>query len=236
MHVFIDSFLSLIFPPRCEVCQQLQKPVICNDCLSRFKPITAPYCNICAKPLDPLATGGNVCADCKENLPAFHNCRCAGYYKDELRHAIHLMKYEGVRAIAPKLAAFAADNIDYTGITIDTIIPVPLHPDRLRMRGFNQSALIADELGELLNIYVDHEAMTRVVNTTPQMQLPAKERKNNIKGAFKVDKIIAGEDICILDDVFTTGSTLNECAATAIKAGVKTVSVITVARAVKDPF
>ncbi|MEI6519875.1 MAG: ComF family protein [bacterium] len=236
MQLIIDAFLSLIFPPRCEVCQQLQMPVICNDCLMRFKPITAPYCNICAKPLDPLATGGNLCVDCKEELPAFQNCRCAGYYKDELRHSIHLMKYEGIRAIAPKLAQFTIDNIDITGLPIDIIIPVPLHNDRLQMRGFNQSGLIADEIGKLLNIEVDHEIMSRVVNTTPQMQLPAKERKKNIRGAFKVEKSITGKNICILDDVFTTGSTLNECAATAMKADAKNISVITVARAVKDPF
>ncbi len=236
MQVLIDAFLSLIFPPRCEVCLLLQMPVICDDCVSHFKTIIAPYCDICAKPLDPLATGGNICVDCKTETPAFRHCRCAGYYQDTLRDAIHLMKYEGVRAIAVKLAHFTADNIDLTGIEIDTIIPVPLHLDRLRMRGFNQSGLIADELGKLLNIGVNHEGMSRVVNTTPQMQLPAKERRHNIRGAFQADASVTGKNICILDDVFTTGSTLNECAATALKAGAKTVSVITVARAVKAPF
>ncbi len=236
MQVFINAFLSLIFPPRCEVCQKLQLPVICDDCMARFTPIIAPYCTICANPLDPLATGGNICAECKESPPVFNNCRCAGYYKDELRHAIHIMKYEGVRAIAVKLAEFTANNIDVTGLNIDVIIPVPLHADRLQMRGFNQSGLIAEELGRLMNINVDHDAMIRIINTTPQMKLPAKERKKNIRGAFRVEKSITDKNVCFLDDVYTTGSTLNECAITALKAGAKTVSVITVARVVKERF
>jgi ComF family protein len=234
MRLFIDAFLSLIFPPRCEVCTELQMPVICDNCLTRFKVIIPPYCDICAKPLDPLATGGNICADCKSEQPAFQHCRCAGYYHSELRHAIHLMKYEGIRAIAPELARFTANNIDITNLSIDLILPVPLHPERLRMRGFNQAGLIADELGKLFNINVEHTILNRVVNTTPQMKLPAKERKQNIRGAFQAENSIHGKNICIIDDVFTTGSTLNECAVTAMKAGAKSVSVITVARAVKE--
>lgn len=233
LSTLLDGMLSLIFPPRCEVCGTLQEPVVCARCHDAFRAIHAPYCQQCGLPFDPLAQSAAHCAICREEPPTFDAARAAGAYENELRRAIHLFKYDGVRALAAPLAAFVAETITFP-FEIECLCPVPLHPQRATMRGYNQSELLAEEMGEHWSLPVIPTMLTRTVNTTPQMQLPAAERKRNVKGAFAVSAPVAGRTIGLVDDVYTTGSTLSECSRILKRAGAQRVLVLTVARALLD--
>lgn len=225
----LDGVLSLLFPPRCEVCGLLQEPTICDHCRGKFHAIAAPFCTRCGLPFDPLAQSMPECADCRTHPPPFDAARAAGRYADELRRAIHVFKYDGVRALAVPLAAFLAETITLP-IEIDCLCPVPLHPARERMRGYNQSALLADELAAHWRLPVEPALLARIVNTTPQMQLPADERRRNMRGAFAAPPAAQGRDIGLVDDVYTTGSTLFECSRVLKHAGARRVLVLTIAR------
>jgi len=225
----LDGVLSLLIPPRCEVCGLLQEPMICDVCRGKFHAISAPFCARCGIPFDPLAQTMTECADCRKSPPAFDAARSAGMYADELRRAIHLFKYDGVCALAIPLAAFISDTITLP-LDIDCLCPVPLHPARERMRGYNQSVLLAEELGQTWRLPVERALLTRILNTTPQMQLPAEERLRNVRGAFTAAPAAQGRDIGLVDDVYTTGSTLLECSRVLKRAGARHVLVITIAR------
>ena len=221
-----DGMLTLLFPPRCEICGLLQEPVICARCRGTFHAFTAPLCTICGLPLDPLAQARGTCAECSTAPPEYDAARAAGKYADELRRAVHLFKYDGVRALAAPLAAFICETVSLP-FAVDSLCPVPLHPARERMRGYNQSGLLADELGKGWQLPVDSTLLARVINTTPQMQLPAEERKRNVRGAFTAAPAVQGRAIGLVDDVYTTGSTIRECSRVLKHAGARQVLVIT---------
>jgi len=225
----LDGVLSLLFPPRCEVCGLLQEPVVCDRCLAHFQRVTEPYCRQCGLPFDPLAKAATHCPDCREDPPPFDAARAAGRYGGALRRAIHLFKYDGVRAMAGPLGQFTLETVELP-FPIDCLCPVPLHPKREAMRGFNQSRLLADALGAGWGTPVEAGMLERVQNTPPQMSLPAGERRQNIRGAFTVTGNAAGRAIGLVDDVFTTGSTLRECSLMLKRAGAARVLVISVAR------
>ncbi|MHB0937266.1 MAG: double zinc ribbon domain-containing protein [Armatimonadota bacterium] len=225
----LDSLLSLLFPPRCEVCGMLQEPVVCAGCRAQFERITEPHCRQCGLPFDPGAKSATHCPECRDDPPAFDAARAAGLYGGVLRRAIHLFKYDGVRAMAGALGEFTLETVQLP-FPIDCLCPVPLHPRREAMRGFNQSSLLAEVLGEGWSIPVEAAMLSRVQNTPPQMSLPAEERRRNIRGAFTATGNPAGRAVGLVDDVFTTGSTLRECSQMLKRAGAERVLVITVAR------
>jgi ComF family protein len=224
----LDGALSLLFPPRCETCGTLQEPVVCARCREEFVRIRAPFCLQCGLPFDPRAHALDHCADCRDDPPPFDAARAAGLFQGRLRTAIHGFKYDGARALAAPLAELMAETITLP-FPVDALAPVPLHPDRERMRGYNQSRLLADELGARWNLPVT-DVMTRVRNIPPQMTLPADERRRNVRGAFAADAV-AGRVLGLVDDVYTTGATLRECSRVLKRAGAARVCVLTVARA-----
>jgi ComF family protein len=150
-----------------------------------------------------------------------------------LQDAICLFKYGGKIPLAGPLAHLMIDRLPPLD-GIDLIIPVPLHPERLREREFNQSLLLADRIGRYLDIPVSCTALTRIAPAPPQTTLSRKERLNNLRGAFAVSRpqTIIGKRILLIDDVFTTGTTVNVCAKTLRKAGSSDVSVLTLGRTV----
>lgn len=233
LSLLLDGVLSLLYPLRCEICGELQEPVVCGRCAAGFKRIVEPYCRQCGLPFDPLAHSDVHCADCREEPPPFDAARAAGIYGEGLRRAIHQYKYDGVRALAIPLADFITQTVSLP-FPPDCLCPVPLHPARERMRGYNQSLLLAEELGRRWEIPVIPEMLARTVNTTPQMQLPADERRRNVRGAFTVTGDAQGRSVALVDDVFTTGSTIRECSHVLKRTGAARVLVITIARAVAE--
>jgi ComF family protein len=167
--------------------------------------------------------------------------RSGFYFDDPMREAIHRLKYHGKTALAPRLAPLLVDTLRFDavlkGFKPDWIVPIPLHPRRFRQRGYNQSFLLARELGRSMKTPVA-QVLLRKRDTTPQVGLKRADRAKNIKGAFSLDADAfakvggAGRSFLLIDDVFTTGATLDEAAHTLRKAGAAQVCALTLARQV----
>ncbi|HEY3378009.1 MAG TPA: ComF family protein [Armatimonadota bacterium] len=227
------ALLDLLIPPRCEVCNTLQEPVICAGCLQGFTALPTPRCRQCDLPLDPLAHTDEHCAACRDDPPPFDAARAAGLYGSTLRQAIHVFKYEMVRALARPLADYALTQLTLP-FPVDCLCPVPLHHAREAMRGFNQSLLLAEHFGQCWQLPVAAELLIRTQNTTPQMLLPLAQRRENVKGVFRARETLAACTVGLVDDVFTTGATLRECSSVLKRAGAQRVLVITLARAARQ--
>ena len=238
-----NGLLRTFMSPMCAACrtplaQPLDGPV-CPACWSAVPRISPPWCHRCG---DMLASDRDlelICPRCVRTPPAFDAARSAGLYEGPLRELIHALKYEGRRAVAPELAALMArEGREILG-DADAVIPVPLHPFRALHRGFNQ----ADDLSAHLSRPV-WRVLKRVRAGPPQSTLPA-DRRHLIAGAFAVrthiwvrggptgtQTALRGRTVVLIDDVMTTGATLNACSEALVAAGVAGVRVLTAARAV----
>lgn len=170
-------------------------------------------------------------------MTRFDRARSFGRYDGVLRDLVHLFKYAGVRTLAPRfgefLAHLVAENPEYG--SSDVIVPVPLHPDRQRVRGYNQAALLARELARRTSLPLDQESFVRVKATSPQAGLTAHQRRENVRAAFAVrGDSLSERRVILVDDVLTTGATVNACAHALRRAGAAEVRVVTVARVVRE--
>ncbi len=152
-------------------------------------------------------------------------------YESPLREAIHAMKYDGVPALADKLAPLLAEAWRELRPQSDVLVPVPLHTRRQRERGYNQSELLARRLSAQCGVAVRTDLLRRVRHTEQQALLKGDARRHNVRGAFAAGAEVQGRRVALVDDVFTTGSTLAECARTLLSAGASGVCALTVARA-----
>ncbi len=212
-------------------------PFFCRDCWHRIVPFHRPACARCHQPFVSEAaitfTPNHQCHNCEERPPVYGRAWTLFPYIPPLQAAICLFKYRGKIALARPLAnlmitAFP-ENLD-----ADLIMPVPLHPTRLRTREFNQSLLLADYLARHLTRPVSARNLVRSVATDPQTTLSRQARMRNLRNAFAVRKPheIIHQRVLLIDDVFTTGTTVNECAKALKKAGAASVTVLTLARTV----
>ena len=235
--------LDALFPPRCGGCRRFSQSLFCERCAPRVLPLSGSGCEVCGRLFDPLALGAPVCASCRARPPAFQKARAAWVFEGPPRELIHRFKYQRRFALAPRLARALLQTPGARAMLFDwrpqILVPVPLHPSRGRARGFNQSALLARELSNLCGL--SHaELLHRVRPTPPQVGLTNAQRRRNVKDAFAVDAALwqscavqadgTGARILLIDDVFTTGSTLAECAATLHRAGAAHIGALTVAR------
>jgi ComF family protein len=165
--------------------------------------------------------------------PTFDQALSVGYFEGPLREAIHQFKYRPCRALGRPLALWMTKNICPVD-GIDRIIPVPLHTSRLRQRGFNQALILAHGISKTFTLPLSYDNLKRVRPTRPQVELSAEERIKNVAGAFALRNPdeLKGLDVLLIDDVFTTGATMNECARVLKDAGVSRVTALTIARAV----
>jgi ComF family protein len=186
-------------------------------------------CPVCAMP----TPRGEVCGVCLKQPPHFDRITAAYPYEFPLSVLIQQLKYGGELALAPWLAERIA-VLTETDERPEVLIPMPLHPVRLAERGFNQAALIASYLGTRLNIKVELDACSRVKNTMPQVELPLKARRRNVHGAFACNHDLTGRHVALVDDVATSGASLNALAKTVKGLGASRVSAWVVARTVKD--
>ena len=235
-----DQVARLLFPPRCQACGTLQDSQICETCRSEIEVVRAPMCRCCGVPLDPLAAGPSLCADCRSGRK-FSGARSVGLHAGPLRQAIIRYKYHGRRRLAGVFGEMLADLARADGHdalplpTASAVLPVPLHPARRRWRGFDQAELLCAPVAEALGIPVLTDALERVRDTTPQTSMRGKQRHENVRGAFEARKthLLKGRSFILVDDVFTTGATISECARMLRKAGATDVYALTIARA--DP-
>ncbi len=230
--------LDALFPPRCSACSSFTRARFCPRHAPTALPISPPFCRVCAAPFDPLAKRDAQCAVCRKAKDSFQVARAAWVYDGAPRDAIHRFKYGGKSALAARLAPALLDLLHLdealSQIDFDIVVPVPLHPRRERKRGFNQSELLARALAKELALPAAN-LLQRTRATPPQVGLDAKARTHNVRGAFALDPRsgdITGQRILLVDDVYTTGSTLRECAGVLNRAGAQTVCAVTLARQV----
>jgi len=230
--------LLLIYPPTCAGCTRALNSYrpFCPDCFSALDLISEPYCPLCGIPFGAKTTTGHLCGDCLGSLHRFDRARATGIYQGLVREVIHRFKYGGqtflVRPLARMLMGPAEELTRLH--RIDKIVPVPLHYRRLRQRGFNQASLLARRLGSLLKIPVDYSSLRRTRWTEPQIGLSRNQRAANVKGAFSLKAMekVKGKGVLLLDDVLTTGETVNQCVRVLQDGGAREVVVLTVARTV----
>ncbi|RJO62965.1 MAG: ComF family protein [Dehalococcoidia bacterium] len=220
-----DSF----FPQFCIGCG-LEGEVVCPACLAKLPRLSPPFCSRCGLP----QTGGQSCRDCAGLDLAIDGIRSPLTFQKLTREAVHQLKYRNMRVMAAPLAAVLHDYLTENPIDTDVFIPVPLHPQRLRERGYNQSLLLAHQLGKLCGIPVRSDILKRHVHTPPQARTASSvERHRNMREAFKsLDGKVKDKRVLLIDDVSTSGATLDACASALKRAGALSVWGLTVAREV----
>jgi ComF family protein len=233
--------LRTVLPVDCISCARPLRtdptPQFCDACWTRITPISQPRCACCDRPFASKVvntwTPVHRCQPCLERPPAYDRAWTLYPYVPPLQDAICALKYRNVFALAKPLAALTIRALPEQ-LDADVIVPVPLHPSRLRAREFNQSALIADRVGKHLRRPVSMTNLIRTMATEPQTFLTRSERLRNLRRAFTVRnaELFAERRILLVDDVFTTGTTLNECAKALRAAGAASISALTLARTI----
>lgn len=258
-----DGVLAVVIAPRCAACDGLldspTRGPVCEICWASLRPLTPPLCDRCGDPLPsrreisrpchgsrpgvvtppgPMAQSPEpaVCARCRREPHLVARCRAFGSYDGQLRLIIHALKYDKRRSLARRLASLMRERGMDVLAGADCLVPVPLHWRRLRARGFNQAADLAAGLGLPVA-----RALRRVRSTRPQAELPASRRRRNVRGAFAPARwrgrrrAVVGKCVVLVDDVSTTGATLDGCARVLKAAGAREVRALIVARAVSQP-
>jgi ComF family protein len=232
------GLLDLVYPPHCLVCERRGVPSLCADCAAHFRPVPGPVCPDCGRPAEP-DVGAN-CRHCERFAPedgwAFTRARAAAVYQGPVRYAIHLLKYRRAEVLGEPLGAFLANRCFADGllardVPVEAVVPVPLHPARLRRRGYNQCTLLAAPVAEMAGAAFLPDALRRSRRTPPQVGLSPGERRRNLASAFGVgdSEGLRGRSVLLVDDVFTTGATVGACAHTLLAAGASRVQVVTLA-------
>jgi ComF family protein len=235
---FTHALLDFLFPPLCHVCRTFIPDAgnlhICSSCREKMPTVSHPLCTVCGIPFDG-AGNDHECGDCLRHPPSFDVARAALIHDGPGRSLIHAFKYSNRihlrRPLGLLTAGLLADFVALCGP--DLIVPVPLHVRRLRGRGFNQAILLGEVLAREWGIPLHRQLLQRIRWTEPQISLTAEQRRDNVRGAFSVrdSAAVAGKRVLLVDDVFTTGSTVEECAKMLKKTGACHVAVVTVARA-----
>ncbi|MBE9551184.1 MAG: ComF family protein [Proteobacteria bacterium] len=248
------AFLDAVFPPSCVVCgryyrfdpadkggnlstfHQVAAPFICGSCRSEIVRIDSPVCIQCGLPFISRQGEDHLCGDCIKTKKHFRTARAQAVYDGALVKAIHIFKYGKKTRLAEPLGLLVCETFFrfWDRESIDLIIPVPLHIQRLRQRGFNQAALLCSRWADRNGITYDARVLKRQKKTLPQTTLTKKERRKNIRGAFalRFPQRVKGKRILLVDDVYTTGSTVNECARVLKRGKASAVDVLTLVRAV----
>lgn len=211
--VSAEKILDYIYPPRCPVCDGISAAGICESCRKRIVPVTESYCMRCGKPLEEEQE--EYCRDCRKRKHYFVQGRALFSYQGPMRQSLYRLKYANRREYAGVYGREAAGVLGrwIFQSRITKIVPIPLHPSRRRERGYNQAALIAREIGRVLDLPVDEKLLYRIKKTAPQKVLTGQERKENLAGAFEVrGEIRRGEHILLVDDIYTTGHTADAAA------------------------
>jgi len=240
------KLLSNLFPSRCLLCQKTvispsanENIEICPECLTGL-PYNEVSCRRCAVPLVAEVEARVLCGRCIKKLPAFDYAYSPLHYEDDVIRLMRQFKFREKITFSRTLGEIMLDcwkvkemKSDDIGAPdkLDYLLPVPLHKSRMRQRGFNQSIELARVIAKKLNIPIEYDAVSRVRSTSSQTGLNVLQRRKNIKGAFKVAQKISAKHVLIIDDVMTTGSTVNELASILKKAGVEQVGVLCLARA-----
>lgn len=228
---------DLVYPPLCLRCQApvAEHGALCGSCWGEVRFAAPPWCEICALPFEFHVAPGALCGACSAAPPAFAKARSVCLYDDASRGLVLSFKHggrlEGVRAMARWMARAADDLLGEDAL----LAPVPLYRWRLWRRGFNQSAMLARAIADLTGAAAEPLALQRTRATPPQAGLSRAARIRNVAGAFRIrpglEQTVAGRHVVIVDDVLTTGATIEACARAVMKAGARSAAALTFARA-----
>jgi len=228
-----ERALDLLFPPRCAGCGK-SGSIVCAACLRQCVPVTPPFCLRCGTALP----SPGLCRRCKMDPPGLSGLRAAYVYQGTLRSCIHALKYDGNKRLAGPLGGLLAQAYHTFGLRADMLVPVPLHSERQQMRGYNHARLLAEVCAASVGVPSRDDVLARCRATAAQADLTASERRQNVAGAFRCAPAWAtgtlyGCSIVLIDDVYTTGATVEACAAPLFAAGAAAVWALVLARPVQ---
>jgi len=234
----IGAVVDLLYPRNCQFCRQplaeQERGVICSTCLEQVKWIKPPCCQRCALPFVGAVSDTFECGYCKDLKLHFQRgvaaCLATGIVLESIHHfKYHRRMYFGWH-LADWMITAGRERVDWA--RVDAVVPVPLHPRKKREREFNQAEYLAEAVGKTFQRPVWNRVLRRVRDTPTQTHLDALQRRENLRGAFALRKtaVVRGKRLLLVDDVFTTGATLDACATVLTRAGATEVTVLTVAR------
>jgi ComF family protein len=249
----VESLFATFFPGDCRICSDpllnISRLPVCTNCIDNIQTFVSTQCAVCGELLVARnfrgdTQGTQLCGLCQQVRPRYIRAVSHGPYEGVLRDLVHLLKYEKVNSAAEVLGERLAQAIEALAEEVGPkpiAIPVPLHTTKLRQRGFNQTERIASQAARVLRTSFPIELVSGVLQrmraTTSQTGLTRHQRRLNVRGSFRVDRasrrVIAGRNVILIDDVFTTGTTAEECTRVLLRAGAKNVWIATVARVSK---
>jgi len=243
LHEAAGGLVALSYPGECRVCARaLEEPSripLCSACLASFRVIVDPFCGTCGRPMVAgahVGAAGPICALCRRGVYSFHLARSYAAYDDSLLRTVTLLKYEAIRPLANWLGDRLAEvaQADPATRAAEVVVPVPLHPERLKQRGFNQAELLARAAAARMKLPMEPGALERRKPRPPKLRLSRHERWQAARGAYVAapGRRFDNRRVLLVDDVFTTGATLDACARALRTAGAAHVTALTVARVV----
>jgi len=228
--------LEVVYPPACLVCAAAGPDCwpICLNCRESARRLSEPRCVICCREYESKGDRPLRCANCHDREFAFDQFSTLYHAEGVVRHCVHRLKYDGLRAVLPFLTGWLQEAVDAQPLceeVFDAVVPVPLHPIREARRGFNQSRLLANALAAHLQCPLK-EALIRVENTETQTRFDRRRRIENLRSAFEpsMNESVDHLRLLLVDDIFTTGATMDECARVLRESGAARICAVTVAR------
>ncbi|PIE81979.1 MAG: hypothetical protein CSA11_02365 [Chloroflexi bacterium] len=225
-----SHFINLVFPPVCANCRQVGE-ILCQRCLTQVEWVRAPICEVCGR---DLLTKTHVCHFCRQRPLPLKQIRAAVRFSTIIPDLIHQLKYRNTFALAEPLGILMAQAWPDWQVDVDVVLPVPLHAQRQKERGYNQADLLVDVFCRERQLPSHKKILYRIRKTPPQVGLNAADRRQNMKGAFAIENphLVKGGKFLLVDDVCTTGATLVAATEALLDAGAETVSAYCLARAV----
>jgi competence protein ComFC len=225
---FSNKLVDWLFPPSCVSCG-MEGFFICPECLKKIKVLESPMCELCGS----FVRKQKICERCARRKISYEHYYGFAQYTGVMRDALLSLKYRHNFAIASLLVDLAMGQVTLLTTGIDLIVPVPTSKVRKRLRGYNQAEMISRALAKRLTIEHDPNCLTRVREDGTQTKLDVQDRYLNVLGVFKADpRLVTGKAILLVDDVYTTGATVNEASNTLVKSGADSVNVFTMAKTI----
>ena len=233
----LGEIINLFYPAVCRICcKKINdfKRNACDECAKKIKERLPPFCAKCGKQLKGDPELITTCPDCKKDEPYFDRAWSACYYNDVLKTLIHDFKYKKIASLASDFTILIINFMKKynVGKDCEIILSIPMHPNRLFEREFNHSDIMAKELGKALGISYSKDVLGKIKNTSLQSTLKKEIRIKNLYSSFslKNSSIVRNKNVLLVDDLFTTGSTINECSRLLKNSGARYVEAITLAR------
>lgn len=232
-----DNSLDILFPLRCAACRARldtkNSKNFCKSCSSEIHYINSPFCRSCGLEVHGEMETSPLCGECLQTPPSFSTARSLVRYEPTIQQLVYQLKYRGETYVIPGFLELIKDCDLSEFLKCDFIVPVPLHLRRLRQRGGNQALLLARLLFPEKLSQIRSDLLIRTRHTAPQTKLGGAERRENLRAAFQLRRgyRVDGLAVCLVDDVFTTGTTVEECSKVLLKGGAREVKVLTFARA-----